>query len=254
LFVEERLQKTIELLKIKKKVTINDLMKEFSVSDVTIRKDLSKLEKQNILQKTHGGAILNESIMSVPSIYQRRVINNQIKEKLGMKAAELIKENEIIMLDSGTTILEIAKKLTKFNDLIVVSNSLDVCVELVNCGGIKVVSTGGIIDKKNLSMRGAAAEQTLSRYKANKAFIGISSLTLKYGFTTSDEQAARVKRKMMESANQVIAVGDSSKFDKVSFAPVCSLDEIDIVITDKNLPKEYMDAFLKKKIQVYLVD
>src|SRR6056297_993614 len=121
MFVEERRHKIIELLSKKEKITVNELKKQFSVSDVTIRKDLNDLEKQNLLTRTHGGAIINDSVIDVPTIYKRKVINKRIKEEIGEKAANFVEDGQTIMLDSGTTTFEVAKNLNK-DDLLIISN------------------------------------------------------------------------------------------------------------------------------------
>ena len=253
MFVEERQQEILKLLKIKKRITIKELIDKFSVSEVTIRKDLNDLRKKDLLKRTYGGAVLRKSTIDIPTFEKRKVINKKIKKKIGRKSIELIEENETIMIDSGTTTLEIAKCLKVFNSLTVITNSLDVCTELINCSSIKVVSTGGEINKNNLSMSGSVTKQTLIKYRANKAFIGISALSLEHGFTTSDEQVVRAKKQMMKSSNKVVVVSDSSKFDKVSFCKICDYDEIDILITDNGISEEYLNAFKEKNIRVYLV-
>jgi len=243
MFVEERQQKILKLLNEKKRITVEEL----------IRKDLNTLRKKNLLKRTYGGAIVSRSMIDVPTFEKRKVINKKIKEKLGRKAIELIEENETIMIDSGTTTFEIAKRLKVFNSLTIITNALDVCTELINHNSIKVISTGGEINKNNLSMSGLATKQVLSKYRANKAFIGVSALSLDHGFTTSDEQIARAKNQMMKSSNKVVVISDSSKFDKVSFSKICDYDKIDILITDDGISEEYLNAFKEKNIRVYLV-
>ena len=253
MFVEERQQEILKLLNAKKRITVEELINKFSVSEVTIRKDLNALRKKNLLKRTYGGAVVSRSIIDVPTFEKRKVINKEVKEKIGREAVKLIEENETIMIDSGTTTFEIAKGLKQFHNLTIITNSLDVCVEIIKYNSIKAVSTGGEINKNNLSMSGLATKQVLSKYRANKVFIGISALSLEHGFTTSDEQVARAKKQMMKSSNKVVVVSDSSKFDKVSFSKICDYDEIDILITDDGISEEYLNAFKEKNIRVYLV-
>jgi len=253
MFLEERRQNILKILKEKKKATVSELANIFAVSEVTIRKDLEALEKLNLLERTHGGAIIGEAIVDVPAIYQRKILNKEVKEKIGAKAIDLINDNEIIILDSGTTTFEIAKNIKMFNSLTVITNSLEICTELTKYDGIRVIATGGEIIKDNLSMRSLVAEQMLQNYKATKAFIGVSALSIEHGFTTSDGIAANIKKQMIKSAETVIVVSDSSKFGKVSFCPVCEYDEIDVLITDRNISREYLDAFTSKGIDVIMV-
>jgi len=253
MFLEERRQNILKLLSEQGRVTVGELSEIFNVSEVTVRKDLEVLEDMKFLTRTHGGAILSESIIDVPAIYQRRILNKEIKEQIGSKAAELIKDNEIIILDSGTTTFEITKGLKNFSSLVVITNSLEICNELIKCDGIRVIAIGGEIDRENLSMRSLVAQQVIRNYSADKAIIGVSALSLEHGFTTSNELAASIKKQMIKSAKQIIVVSDSSKFDKVSFCPVCEYDEIDVLVTDRNIRKEYLEAFQKKGIKVFLV-
>jgi len=253
MYLEERRQNILKILKEKKKATVSELANLFSVSEVTIRKDLEALEKLSLLERTHGGAIIGDAIVDVPAIYQRKILNKEVKEKIGAKAVDLIHNDEIVILDSGTTTFEIAKNIKTFNNLTVITNSLEICTELTKYDGIRVIATGGEIIKDNLSMRSLVAEQMLQNYNANKAFIGVSALSLEHGFTTSDEIAANIKKQMIKSAEKVIVVSDSSKFGKVSFCPVCEYYEIDVLITDQNISQEYLDAFAKKGITVIMV-
>jgi len=253
MFVEERHDEILQMLNDSAKVTVSELARRFSVSEVTIRKDLKTLEEESLLKRTHGGAIINNSLEDVPSINSRRIIKKEIKEKIGLKTAEFIRNNETIMLDAGTTTLEVAKNLSRFNNLIVVSNSLEICNLLTKFKGIKAVATGGEINKDNLSMRGSIGIQVLSQYTANKAIMGAVGLSLKHGLTVSSELVSKIKRQMIESAKEVIVVADSTKFDNVSFSPVCDLEEIDIIITDQDIPEEYMYGLKERNIKIYTV-
>jgi len=253
MFVEERRHKIIELLSKKEKITVNELKKQFSVSDVTIRKDLNDLEKQNLLTRTHGGAIINDSVIDVPTIYKRKVINKRIKEEIGEKAANFVEDGQTIMLDSGTTTFEVAKNLNK-DDLLIISNSLEICNNLIQENGVDVIITGGRIDKENLSIHGKNSENLIKNYNADIFFMGLSALSLEKGFTTSEERTANIKRLMMDSAKKVIVVSDSSKFGKISFSSICDFDAIDLIITDNNIETEYIEAFNKADIDLYTVE
>lgn len=253
MFLEERRQSILKILSERKKVTVYELSKIFFVSEVTIRKDLEALEKQNMLKRTHGGALISEKVIDVPTIYQRRILNKEVKERIGRRLAELIDDDEIIMIDSGTTTIEAIKYFKHFKNLNIITNSLEICNEAIKYDGVKIVAIGGEIIKENLSMRSLIAEQILKNYNANKAIIAVSALSLEHGFTTSDEIAASIKKQMLKSAKQKIVISDSSKFGKVSFYSVCEFNEIDILITDHNISKEYLEAFKEKNIKVYMV-
>jgi len=253
MFVEERRHQIIELLSEKEKITVNELKKHFSVSEVTIRKDLNNLEKQNLLTRTHGGAIINESVIDVPTIYKRKVINKKIKAEIGKKAVDYVKSGQTIMLDSGTTTFEVSKNLNK-KDLLVISNSLEICNNLIQTNGVNVIIAGGRIDKENLSIHGKSAENLIKKYNADIFFMGLSALSLEKGLTTSEERTANIKRLMMDSAKKVILVSDSSKFGKVSFSSICDFDAIDLIITDNNIETEYIEAFNKAGVDLYTVE
>lgn len=253
MFLEERRQNILNILNEKKKVLVEDLSSIFSVSEVTIRKDLEYLEKHNLLKRTHGGAISNESFIDVPALYQRRILNKCLKEKIGIRTAELLKNGETIIIDSGTTTIEVIKHINKIKNLNIITNSLEICNEALRFDNIRIVATGGEIIKDNQSMRSLFAEQVVKNFNANKAIIGVSALSLEHGFTTSDEITARLKKQMLMSSKQKIVIGDSSKFGTVSFYTICKFDEIDILITDNKISKEYLEAFTNKGIKVYIV-
>jgi len=252
MFLLERQQNILDLLRKKKKVFVSELTKKFLVSEVTIRKDLNELEKQNLVQRTHGGAIINKFLTDIPGINKRRIMFKQKKEIIGIKTSKLIEENETLMIDAGTTTYEVAKQLGKFNKLIVISNSLEICSLLINFAGIEVSATGGIINKNNLSMRGAMGVELLSKYTASKAIIGVDGFSLEHGLTASNELVSDIKKQMIKSSNIVIIVTDSSKFGRVSFSPVCGLEDIDIVVTDEDIPKEYIQDLKEMDISLLL--
>ena len=254
MFLEERQQKILEMLNKKNKVTVKELTNNFSVYEVTIRKDLNELEKQKLLYRTHGGAIKNSNLVDVPSIYKRKVTNQKIKERIGEKAAEFIEENETIILDSGTTTFQIVNHLKKFTNLNVITNSLEICNALIKAAGIKIILGGEEVNKGNLSIIGSTAVKTINKYNANKLFLGVSALSLNNGYTTSEEKIANIKKCMINLANKIIVVSDSSKFDKVSFFTVCDYDEIDAIITDDKIENRYIKAFKEKNIDVNIVN
>lgn len=252
MYREERREKILQLLTQKTKISVHELQETFSVSGPTIRKDLTALEEKNKLKRTHGGAILIQE-NSICNIIKRRTYKKDIKVKIGEKTAELIKNKETIMIDAGTTTYEVAKRLHNHRDLTIISNSLEICNLLTDYESIQIVATGGVINKKNLSMRGSLGIEVLSQYAASKAIIGLEGFSLEYGLTVSNELAAMIKQQMILSSNEIFIVATSDKFNHVAFARFCHVHEIDKLITDENIPKEYLEALEKMGIEVILV-
>jgi DeoR family transcriptional regulator, aga operon transcriptional repressor len=249
----ERRAKIIEMLENDGQVKIPKLSEIFKVSDVTIRNDLEQLESKELLVRSRGGAL---RINRVGIDYQLDVKSKKhIKEKqlIGAKAAELINENDTIILDSGTTTLEVAKNLSKFQNLTVISNALNIAGHLVNFPNVRLIIPGGSLRKNSLSLIGAAAEEGFKHYFCDKLFIGVDGIDSTNGISTPNVEECHINQVMIKLAKEIIVVTDSSKFFKRSFAFICSIDKIHTIITDSNIPKEEHQKLVKLGKNVIIV-
>ncbi|WP_087025093.1 transcriptional repressor AgaR [Thaumasiovibrio subtropicus] len=252
----ERREHTIALLKQHGSVQVTDLSKQFGVSAVTIRNDLAALEKQGIATRAYGGAYLQDSEIrpTEHSVADKNQLNKSIKQKIAEAAVELIESGDTLILDSGTTTYCIAEALQTANDLVVMTNGLNIANALFPAEEVDVILIGGELRRKSMSFFGMQAESVLEHYHFNKLFLGVDGFNLERGITTHNENEARLNRKMCDIADEVIAVTDSSKFGKISLHKILETARIDKVITDSGIPDEYLQGLKRQGVPVILVD
>jgi DeoR family transcriptional regulator, aga operon transcriptional repressor len=250
----ERRAKILELLDKQGQVRVADLTAMFGVSEVTVRNDLERLEKKKLLIKTRGGAIQTPR---VGFDYEfNKELNQSLKEKqaIGKKAAELVKEKDTIILDSGTTTLEVARNLTQFKDLTIITNGILIAHELARYPNLKIVMLGGTLRQSSLSLVGPMAEENLKMLFCDKVFLGVNGIDTKYGMFTTHIEDASLNRLMITMAREVIVVTDSSKFLKRSFSIIGPIGSIDTLVTDTNVPKEELRHLNNAGVQTILVE
>lgn len=216
-------------------INVVDLCKELKVSSVTIRKDLKLLEDKNLLFRTHGGATVNNPYTVDRPVNEKEKIQSTEKNKIGIAAAALLKDNESIVIASGTTVNYFAKNIPSGANLTVVTAALNVALELMREGNIEVIQLGGLLRKSSSSVMGAYAEQVLQDFYFNKLFLGVDGIDLDFGLTTTNAMEAHLNRKMISVSQQTIVLADSTKFGKRGFGKICGLEEIDHIITDKGI-------------------
>ena len=181
----ERKNEILAILQKEQRVLVAELSLRYNVTEETIRRDLEKLEKEGYVKKTYGGAVLNKNSTTDMPLKIREKTNRKEKQKIAQKVASLIEEGECIMLDSSSTSLLIAQELKKKKKLTVITNSVEVLIELSGCEGIKAISTGGILRDSSLSLVGKAAQDVLSRYNVDKAVLSCKGIDIEKGVTDS---------------------------------------------------------------------
>jgi len=251
---ERRLQ-IIDLLRKEDKITIHDLSEQYNISEVSVRKDLTILEDKKLLIRVKGGAILanQNSFIDVPIINKQQIHINE-KKLIGIKAASLIKDNDTIIIDSGTTTLEVAKNLKSFNNLTIITNGINTASCLAEYDRFSVIVLGGYLRHESLSTIGMQAESTMKAHFCDKLFLGVDSCNFQKGLSTPNSEEARLNQIMIEAADEVIAVLDSSKFEKKSFSLIAPLTSIDTIVTDSGITKETKDYIEKLGITLYIAD
>ncbi|WHH60893.1 DeoR/GlpR family DNA-binding transcription regulator [Petroclostridium sp. X23] len=212
-------------------VSIAELMEEFSVSSVTIRKDLAALEKKGLLTRSRGGAHLENPSHVLPFAY-RNEMHSKEKLAIAKAALELIEDGDSIIFDSGTTIMAIAKQLSGFSNLTVITNSVPIASMLSTNNNISTSLVGGILLSDHMCLVGPDAEIYLENIEAKKLFLGCSGTRNSIGITTSSPFEANIKRQMIKCAKKVIAVMDSTKFETTSVHLVAKFEQLDCIITD----------------------
>lgn len=246
----ERKNEILEILQKEQRVLVSELAKRYDVTEETIRRDLEKLERDGLVKKTYGGAVLNKNTNVDLPLRIREKTNRQEKQKVAELAAAMIEEGDSIMLDASSTSLMIAQQIKNRKKLTVITTSVEVLIELAQNEGIKVISTGGNLKSSSLSLVGRRTENCLELFHVDKAFVSCKGLDMERGVVESNELEAGVKLMMKHSAKQLILVIDSSKFDKVSFVKVMDLQKGDIVITDCVPDTKWQAYFNDRGVQV----
>jgi DeoR family transcriptional regulator of aga operon len=249
----ERHQLILEELRKKKHVKVLDLCEFLDVSAVTIRKDLKLLEEKGLLYRTHGGASLENPYINEKPIQEKEKIYIEEKSNIAEAASRLIKENDSIMIASGTTVQQLAKTIQPRKKLNVITSSLIVALELIKHQEIDVIQLGGNIRHSSSSVIGHYAQHILSNISCNQLFLGVDGIDLEYGCTTTSLEEAILNKKMIDCVQKTIILADSSKFGKRSFGRICGLEDINEIITDEHLSLSIKERLIEIGIKVTIV-
>lgn len=249
MFAEERQREIGSILYESGSVKVNELSEHFNVSEATIRRDLQEMDSKKLLKKTHGGAVKIDITNFEPSFMDKKDEKNEEKQTIAKYAASMIKNGDTIILDSGTTTLELAKNIVA-EDITVITNSIDIAAELSNNKAIKLILTGGELRCRTRAMVGHICEGMLKDFRVDKAFIGANGVSLAEGVTTPDITEAQTKKAMINSATKVILVVDNSKVEKVCFSVMCPITEVDVIVTSGDVPKEVVNDFIRQGIEL----
>ena len=235
---------------------VEQLVETFAVSEVSIRKDLAVLEERKLLVRVKGGAIaLHQSgDLDDMSISRKQQLHAREKQLIGRYAAAMIHDGERIIFDSGTTTMEIAKNLEPLKDLTVITNALDIAITVNNYGRFSVIVLGGTMRSVSHSTVGMISEYALKNIFCDKLFLGVDSISIKDGISTPSLEEASLNQAMIGAAREVIAVFDSSKFGRRTFAHIADLDRISAIVTDSGISPELKDFIEKSHITLHIVD
>lgn len=251
LFTEERRRTILELVGASSKVTVPGLVGRFGVSGATIRADLRALDKRGLLTRTHGGAILKGAAGFEPSSREKEVERLDAKKRAAAAAAELVTEGDTLLIDTGTTTLELARLLRDRFRGTVVTNDWMIARTLEDAEKVKVVLLGGTLRRGFHCTVGPDGRGQLARLKVDKAFMGANGFSVEAGATTPDQDQAETKRAMIAAARQVILLCDSSKFGRVSFVQFATLADLDAIALDSASPA-LRTQLTRKGVQVLL--
>ncbi|TCV97942.1 DeoR family transcriptional regulator [Biostraticola tofi] len=252
----ERREKIISLLKSQGAVQVSDLAARFQVSTVTIRGDLTFLEKRGMATRAYGGALICQppTMASERSIEAKQTEHLLVKQRIAQQAASMITAGSTIILDSGTTTYEIALQLGDKQDIIVMTNGMNVANALLNASAVELLLTGGHLRRSSQSFYGSQAELSLDNYHFDMLFLGVDGLSLTQGVTTHHENEARMNRRMCEVSKRIIAVADSSKFNRVGLHRIIDTARIDVLITDTAISDEMRKGLEDLGVELLLVD
>lgn len=239
-FPAERRRQIARMISEQGSCTIADLSRRFDVSEMTIHRDLAVMDEMGLLRKTRGGAIAADKPGLVSVDYQMRLgANPEQKEMIGAAAVQFIRNGDTVIIESGTTALSVARNCRGFADLIVYTNGPLALLELAQIPGVDVYSTGGQLSKRTMSLVGPEAERALSRVRADKCFIGASGFTLEEGVSDPLPLESSVKRRMIESSQEVYLVLTPDKFGRLAQQITAPIEAIDAIITHRDLPDHY---------------
>ena len=253
MFALERHKIILDQLQASGSVSVSKLAAELNVTEETIRRDLEKLEKQELLLRTHGGAVSMDDSTLDFSLEKRKSTNSEIKDKLAREAVKHIFPGDTIFLDASTTTFFMAKHLKKISGITIITNSLLVINELSGCDNIRLIAIGGQVNS-NLSFVGGVAEKTIEEhYYATKVFFSSKGINETAGILESIEQECDIKRRMIENSKTKYYLCDKSKFGKIGFVKLASLETLDYFITDSDLDEQYREKLAEFNVEVIKV-
>lgn len=254
MYSEERKQKILELIQSSGSMSTAELAKSVGASPITLRKDLAILESMGLVKRTHGGAISKGIANRMElSFSEKTNFNLEEKARIAGRASEMIQVGDSIILDAGTTTLQIAKNIKDKIDIHVLTNSVYNLLELAESPGIEVSLTGGSLRKISRSLIGPLAISSLKNVHAGKLFLGATGVSIEKGLTSPNMIEAQTKSAMIRAADTVILAVDHSKFGKTALGKFGEIEEVQILITDKKAPSEVIERIKQKGIEVIQV-
>jgi len=253
LYPEERRQEILNQVNQVGRVSVLELSQQFGVSEVTIRADLQNLADQNLVVRTHGGAVPPGRGLGDLSLSIR--LQQQVAEKslIGEAGAAMVSNGDAIILDTSSTALAIAQRLKHHRDLTIISNSLAIAQGLLDVPGISVVMPGGTLRRETASLIGVDGLEILQKFNIQKGFFGAHGISLLEGLTDVSADEAEVKRPLVAMCRQVIAVLDATKWGRVGLASFADLEDIDCIITDRHAPADLVEQVRALGVEVILV-
>jgi DeoR family transcriptional regulator of aga operon len=248
---DSRLRSIIEVIDDNGAAGVEELAELLSVSPATVRRDLARLADQGVITRSHGGAMRADAGLEVPISYRRGTAVAQ-KRRIAAAAATLIGEGAIVGITGGTTTLEVARALTPVRKLTVVTNALNVGMQLARHRNIRLILTGGVCRTASFELSGPIAESTLSGYNLDVAFVGVDGIDVDAGCTTHDDAEARANAALVKIARHTVIVADSSKIGRVAFASICRLDLVEQLITDTEADPQAVSRLEEVGLRVVL--
>ena len=248
----ERQKLILSMLARQRRLSVTDIVRQFSISEATARRDLESLTSQGKAQRVHGGVIAVEQAPPELPILERESEQLEEKRRIGRAAASLVAEHESLFLGSGTTVLEVARNLREHKNLTVITNSLPVLNILAGIPGITVISLGGMLRESELSFIGHITEQAMIEVHADKVFMGTRGASLEHGFTNDYLQETLTDRAILKSGREVIMVADHTKVNRVSTVLLAPLNSVHTFVTDSGADKKFIQALKQQGLQVVI--
>ena len=259
---DERLNKIISIVKNKNGSSIKELASDLSVSEMTIRRDIKILEDNNIIEVYHGAVVYNPSLdnptlSQTESDYdldQNLKLNNRQKDLIGRRASSLINDGDIVIIDTGTTTDKLSKYISNDNSSTCLVFSSNNFLNLMYKDNIDLILAGGFFHRNTGMFESQASLNVIENTRANKVFLSAAGVHKNLGITCSNSYELATKKLIIKNSLEVILLVDSSKFDAVKAVHFCELDDIDIVVTDKNISRDWLSYLEEKNIRVIIAD
>ena len=245
----ERRNLILEKLQTEKRVVVSELSQLYEVSEETIRRDLDKLEKEGLATKSYGGAVIKEDVSIDLPFNIRKNQNVGGKQKMAELAASLVKEGDHIFLDASTTAVFVANALKEKERLTVITNSMEILLELSDVSGWNIISTGGVMKEGYLAFLGSRTEEAIRSYFVDKVIISCKALDHEWGIMESQEAFGTTKKAMIASGREKILVVDSTKFDQTAFSVAGKLRDIDVIVTDRKPSEKWLAHFADEGVE-----
>lgn len=247
----DRVRAIIDALRVKDTVTVTELAAQHAVSEMTIRRDLDELARQGVVRRVRGGAMSLLLRGEEPPFSVREREAAEAKRRIGAAVASLIADGEAVLLDGGTTVLEVARALRE-RRLTVMPLALQAAWELAGAPRMRVVLPGGELRRGELTFGGPLTENSIRALRFDTAVIGCCGLSAEHGITAHDLSEVAIKQAAMASARRVVIAADSGKFGRTAFGAVCDYERIDVLVTDDGIPPEQHDALTAAGATVHI--
>ena len=256
---DERANKILRLLLSNGKTSVDELTAVMDTSPASVRRDLARLEARGLVHRTHGGAMLADQAVYEPFRFDSSFATREDrfareKRRIAAAAAEMIREGETIGFSAGTTTAQVARLLKHRKRLNVVTNAVNICMELGSATGVNAILTGGSLRWPGaFSLVGPTAMESLRAFSLQRVFIGVCGVDAAHGASIIEPEEAAVVRAMVQQARQVVVVADSSKTGQCSPALICPAGAIDLIVTDDGISPEVLNSFAERKTRVLVV-
>ena len=246
----ERRNLIIQKLNTEGRIIVSDLSREFNVTEETIRRDIEKLEREGLATKTYGGAVSTISQGTDLPYKVRKKSNVELKQKIAARVAEMIKDGDQLMLDASSTSLFVVRQIKNLNNITIITNSLEILLELGDKTGWTILSTGGTLREGAYSLSGSSAERMIRDHHVDLAICSAKGLDGIMGITESNEKDAEMKKAIFNAASTRILAIDHTKFDNISFIKVCDIKDVDIIVTDKDRGAAWEKRFSDSRVEL----
>ena len=246
----ERRNAILSKLYLDGKVIVSALSQEFDVTEETIRRDLEKLDKEGLVKKSYGGAVLVQNYSTDLPHSVRKKANVEAKQKIAEKISTLFQDGDCIMIDASSTALLLLNYIRNLKNITLITNSVEALIELSDKDDWNVFSTGGKLKKCSLSLVGPSAEKTIRAFHVDYAVCSSKGVDITRGITDSNEKDSEIKRAIFDSATRKVLAIDSSKFDKISFVRVGDISDVDVIVTDKQPSPRWVEHLENKDVEL----